>query len=130
MVPCALDPSYYTPVETTSTDEVIAVAIPEFVAKVIENENEHLWRHAMCLMDDLEPLQSSYLMEHNLTSIVPIVRSPEQACAIGEQFNNLLPARQVQMMHAILNEEKTRLHAMIRATLEWIDTISQERKSL
>ena len=34
------------------------------------------------------------------------------------------------MMYAILNEKETHLHAIIRATLEWIDTILQERKSL
>ncbi len=34
------------------------------------------------------------------------------------------------MMHAILNKEKTRLHSMIRTTLERIDSISQEQKSL
>lgn len=33
-------------------------------------------------------------------------------------------------MHVILDKEETRLHAMIRATLERIDSISQERKSL
>ncbi len=130
MVPRALDPSYYTPAETTAIDEAFATAMPKFVAKATENKNEHLWRHAMCLMDDLELLQSSYLTEYNLTSIAPNVRSPEQARAIGEQFNNFPPAGQVQMMYAILNEEETCLHAMIRATLEQIDTISQERKSL
>ena len=57
-------------------------------------------------MDDLELLQSTYVREHNLTSIAPIVRLPEQACAIGEQFNNLPPTGQVQIMHAILDEEK------------------------
>ncbi len=98
--------------------------MPEFVAKATDNENKHLRRHAMWLMDNLELLQSSYLTEHNLTSIAPVVRSPEQACAMDEQFNNLPPAGQVQIMHTILNEEETRLHAMIRATLEWIDTIS------
>lgn len=126
----ALDPSYYTPAETVATDETIAAAMPAFVAKATDTENEHLRRHAVNLMDDLEPLQSTYLREHNLTSIAPVVRSPEQARAMGEQFNNLPPAGQVQMMHAILDEEETCLHAMIRATLERIDSISQERKSL
>ncbi len=130
MVPRTLDPSYYTPAETVTTNEAIATTMSEFVAKATENESEHLWGHAMCLMDDLEPLQSSYLMEYNLTSIAPVVRSPEQARTMSEQFNNLSPAGQVQVMYAILNEEETRLHAMIRAMLERIDTISQERKSL
>ena len=49
---------------------------------------------------------------------------------MGKQFNNLPLAGQVQMMHAILDEEETRLHAMIIATLERIDTILQEQKSL
>ncbi len=124
MVPCALDLSYYTSIETVATDEAIAHTMPEFVAKATDNENEYLRRYTMCLMDDLEPLQSSYLTEHNLTSIASVVRSPEQACAMGKQFNNLLPTEQVQMIHAILNEEETRLYAMIRATLERIDTIS------
>ncbi len=68
-------------------------------------------------MNDLEPLWSLYLPGYILTLIAPIKRSPEQTCAMGEQFNNFLPTRQVQMMYTILNEEKTRLHAIIRATL-------------
>lgn len=126
----ALDLSYYTPAETAATDEAIAATMEAFVEKATDNENEHLRRHAVNLMDDLEPLQSSYLREHNLTSIAPVVRSPEEARAMGEQFINLPLAGQVQMMHAILDEEETRLHATIRATLERIETISQERKSL
>lgn len=34
------------------------------------------------------------------------------------------------MIYAILDEEEIRLHAMIRATLEQINSILQERKSL
>lgn len=34
------------------------------------------------------------------------------------------------MMYAILNEEKTHLHAIIRARLEQINSIMQKRKSL
>lgn len=34
------------------------------------------------------------------------------------------------MIYAILNEEETCLHTIIKATLEWIDTILQEQKSL
>ncbi len=34
------------------------------------------------------------------------------------------------MMHTILNNKKTRLHAMIRAILEQINIILQEQKSL
>ena len=127
---CALDLLYYTPAKMAATDEAIAAAMSAFVAKATDIENEHLRRHAVNLMDNLEPLQSTYLREHNLTSIAPIVRSLEQTCAMGEKFNNLPPAGQVQMMHAILDKEKIRLHAMIRATLKRIDSISQERKSL
>ena len=92
ITPCALDPLYYTLAETAAIDEVIATAMLAFVAKATDIENEYLRCHTINLMDDLEPLQSTYLREHNLTSIAPIVRSPEQARAIGEQFNNLPPA--------------------------------------
>lgn len=61
---------------------------------------------------------------------MPVMRSPEQARTIDEQFNNLPLAEQVQMMYTILNEEEIRLHIMIRATLEQIDIILQEQKSL
>ncbi len=104
--------------------------MPEFVAKATDNENKHLQYHAICLIDDQEPLQSLYLTEHNLTSIAPIVRSLEQTRAMGKQFNNLPPVGQVQIMLVILNEEEIRLHTMIRATLERIDTILQEWNSL
>ncbi len=130
MVPCVLDLLYYTLVETAATDEAIATTLPEFVVKVTDNEIEHLCRHAVYLMDNLESLQFSYLTEHNPTLIVPIVRSPEQARAMGKQFNNLPLTKQVQIIYAILNEEKIPLPAMIRATLKRIDTISQEQKSL
>lgn len=63
-------------------------------------------------------------MEHNLILIAPVIRFLEQACTISEQFNNLPPTRQVQMIYTILDEEKTHLHTIIRAILERIDTIS------
>ncbi len=53
MVPHALDPSYYTPVETAATNEAINTAMPKFVAKVMDNENEHLRRHAVYLINNL-----------------------------------------------------------------------------
>lgn len=84
MTPRVLDPSYYTSAKIAATDEAIAAAMPVFVAKATNIENEHLQRHVVNLMDNLEPLQSRYLREYNLTSVAPIVRSPEQACAIGE----------------------------------------------
>lgn len=56
MVPCILDLSYYTPAEITATNEPITTIMLEFVAKAMDNENKHLWRYAVCLMDDLEPL--------------------------------------------------------------------------
>lgn len=34
------------------------------------------------------------------------------------------------MMYAMLNEKEIRLHTMIRAILEWINSILQERKFL
>lgn len=81
-------------------------------------------------MDDLEPLQSTYLKEHNLTSIAYILRSLKQARVMSKQFNNLSSTGQVQMIHTILDEEEIHLHAMIRTTLERIDSILQEQKSL
>lgn len=71
-----------------------------------------------------------YFLEHIFTSIALIVRSLEQACAISEQFNNLFPARQVQIIQAILDKEKRYLYTMIKAMLERIDSNSQEQKSL
>ncbi len=67
-----------------AVDEIISTIMPEFVTETMDNENEHLQHYAVYLMDDLKALQSFYLMEHNLTSIAPIMRSPKQACAIGE----------------------------------------------
>lgn len=96
------------------------------MAKVIDNKNEVLRCHAINLLNDLEPLQSSYLKKHNLTTIAPVVRISEQTCTMGKLFNNLPPTIQIQMMYAILNKEETRLYAMIRATLKSIDTILQE----
>ena len=49
---------------------------------------------------------------------------------MGKQFNNFPPIGQVQIMYAIVDKEETCLHAMIKATLERIDSILQERKSL
>ena len=51
-----LDLLYYTPVKTAATNEAIAAAILEFVVKAMDNENEHLRRHTVCLMDDLKLL--------------------------------------------------------------------------
>ncbi len=84
MVLSTLDLSYYTPAETTATNEAIAIAMPEFLAKVTDNENKHLRHHAICLIDNLELLQSLYLIENNLMSIASVMKSLEQARAIGE----------------------------------------------
>lgn len=84
MTPCARDPLYYISAETAATNKAIAAAMPVFVAKAMDIKNEHLRRHAVNLMNDLEPLQSTYLRKHNLTSIALIVRSPDQACAMGK----------------------------------------------
>lgn len=98
--------------------KAISIAMLEFVAKIMENENEHLKRHTICLINDLESLQSSYLTEHNLTSIALIVRFLKQARIISKQFNNLPLIKQVQMIHTILNKKEIHLHAMIKTTLE------------
>lgn len=130
IVLCILNSLYYTPAETAATDEAIAAAMPKFVIKITDNENKYLRCYTVCLIDNLELLQSSYLKEYNLTSIAPIVKFPEQTCIIGELFNNFLPAGQVQIMYVILDKEKTRLYAMIKAILEQINIILQEQKSL
>lgn len=130
MVPCTLDLLYYTSVETVATDKVIIAAMPKFIVKVTDNENKHLWRYAVNLIDNLELLQSLYLKEHNLTSIAPVLKSLKQARAISTQFNNLLFTSPVQMMYAILDEKKIYLYTMIRAKLKEMDNISQKRKSL
>ena len=77
MTPCALDLSYYTPAETAATNEAIAATMLAFVAKITDIENKHLRRHSINLIDNLEPLQSTYLRKHNLMSIASIVKSPE-----------------------------------------------------
>lgn len=123
MVPCTLNLLYYTPVEIAATNKIIVTAIPKYMAKAMNNEKEFLWHHAINLIANLESLQSLYLREHNLISIAPVVRFSEQVCAIDEQFNNLPFAGQVQMIYAILDKKQTHLHAIIRATLERINTI-------
>lgn len=123
MIPCALDPLYYTLAETAATNKEIAAVMLAFLAKATDIKNKHLQRHDINLMDNLQPLQSTYLREHNLTLIALIVRFLEQSCAMGEQFNNFSPARQVEIMYVIPAEEETRLHAMIKATLERINSI-------
>ena len=65
MVPFALDPLYYTSAETAATNKAIAAAMPEFVAKTIDNEKDSLRHHAVNLIDNLELLQSSYLRKLN-----------------------------------------------------------------
>lgn len=110
-------------VEIAVTDKAVAIVLPDFVEKVIETEDKHLWSHALKLMKKLEPLQPLYLTEHNLTLITPIVRFPEQDYIIGELFTNLPPAEQTKMMHIILNKEEKHLHVIIRAIIEQIDTV-------
>lgn len=56
MVLHVLDLLYYTPAEMMTTNEAIATAMLEFVAKAMDNKNKHLQHHAVCLMDKLEPL--------------------------------------------------------------------------
>lgn len=128
--PRASSPSYHTPAETEATNNTIAAALPAFERKASEVENEHLRHHAQMLAEDLDPLGETYLREHKLTSNAPVVRSREQARVISDHFSNLPPAGQVEMMHAILDEEETRLHTLIKSSYERIDTVSQQRKSL
>lgn len=95
MVFHALDSSYYTLAETAATNKAIADTILEFVAKATDNKNKHLRHLAIRLIDNLEPLQLLYFTEHNLMSIVLVVRFPEQVCTMDEQFNSLSPTGQV-----------------------------------
>lgn len=60
-----------------ATNEAIAAAMLEFIIKVIDNKNKDLQCHAIYLIDNLKLLKTSYLTEHNLMSIKPIVRSLE-----------------------------------------------------
>lgn len=82
---------YYTTAQIAVTNKAIATVILELVVKVTKNENKHLQHHAICLIDDLELLQFLYLMEYNMTSIAPVIRSLKQTHTISEQFNNLSP---------------------------------------
>ena len=84
MTLCTLDLLYYTLAKRVATDKAIAIFMPMFVIKVTEIENKHLQRHAVNLIDNLKPLLSTYLKEHNLTSIAPIVKSLEQVHIINE----------------------------------------------
>lgn len=81
-------------------------------------------------MDNLEPLQLRYFKKHNLMSIAPVKRFPEVVCTMDEQFNNFPFTGKVQIIYTILDEEETHLYAIIQATLEQINTISQKQKSL
>ncbi len=121
---------YHMPAETEATNNTIAAALPAFERKASKVENEHLRNHAQMLAKDLDPLGETYLREHELTSNTPVVRSRELACVISNHFSNLPPAGQVEMMHAILDEEETCLHTLIKSSYERIDTVSQQRKSL
>lgn len=105
-----LDPSYYTLAEIVVINKAIATTMSEFVVKATDNKNKHLWYYVVCLIEDLELLQSLYLTEYNLMSIALIVRSSEQVCLMSKQFDNLLLARYIPMIYIILNKEKTCLH--------------------
>lgn len=122
--------SYHTPAETEATDNTIAAALPVFGRKASEVENEHLPHHAQMLVKDLDLLGKTYLRKYKLTSNAPAVQSRKLAHVINDHFSNLPPAIQVLMMHAILNEEETPLHTLIKSTYKRIDTISQQQKSL
>lgn len=84
MVSYALDLLYYTLVGIIVINEVIAAIILEFVTKAIDNKYKHLWCHVVYLINDLELLQSLYLIAHHLMSIMPIIRSSKQAYAMDE----------------------------------------------
>lgn len=84
----------------------------------MDNKNKYLCYFVVNFIKDLELLQLSYLKKHNLISIKPVVRFLKQAWTMGEQFDNLLPAWQVQIIYTILDEEETYLHTMIKVILE------------
>lgn len=42
------------------------------------------------------------------------MRFLEQDCTMSEQFNNLFPTRQIQIMHTIQDKEETYVYTMIR----------------
>lgn len=89
MTTYSLDPLYYTLAKTAAIKEAITSAIPAFIIKATDIENNHLRHHAINLIGNIEPLQSTYFRKHNLRSIAPIVKFLEQTCAMDEQFNNL-----------------------------------------
>ncbi len=111
-------------------NNTIAAALPAFEKKASEVENQHLRHHAQMLAKDLDPLGKTYLRKHELISNAPVVRSRKRACIISDHFSNLPPAGQVEMMYAILDEEETHLHTLIKSSYKRIDIISQQRKSL
>lgn len=59
-----------------ATNKAITAAIVILIVKKIDIKNEHLWCHAITLIDNLEPLHSFYLKKHNLTSIAPVIGCP------------------------------------------------------
>lgn len=107
-----------------ATKKTIFATMPVFVTKEIKTENKHLWRSTVNLINNLKLQQSLYLKEHNLMLIALMMRFSEQTCIEGKKFNNFLLVKQIQMIHAILGKEKTRLYTMIKAILKQINTIS------
>lgn len=125
-----LSPTYHTPAQTANFEAGMAAAMPALLQSAQEKESAHLRRHANALADDLEPLDTNFLGQHDLTSIATVIRSIEEARPLGEQFLNETPIGQAHMVFGILEEEETRLHAMIRAAYERKDSVSELRKSL
>lgn len=123
--PCALSVSYHTSAETEATVNTITAALPMFREKASEIENKHLWHYVQMLAKDLDLLGETYLRKQKLTSNTPVIQSYELICIINNHFDNLPPAGQVKIMHAILNKEETCLHTLIKSTYECINTISQ-----
>ncbi len=53
MVSRTLDLLYYASTEITATEKAIAIAMPEFVINTTDNENKHLRRHIVNLINNL-----------------------------------------------------------------------------
>lgn len=65
---------YYTMTKMVVANEVITTTLPDFVEKVLRTENKYLQSHTINMINELEPLQLLYLIVHNITSIILIIR--------------------------------------------------------
>lgn len=122
---CASSLSYHMPAKTEATNNTIAAALLAFEKKASEIGTKYLYHHAQIFAKDLDLLGETYLREHELTSNAPVVWSRKLARVISNYFSNLPPAGQVEIMHVILDEEKIRLHTLIKSNYKRINTVSQ-----